>query len=192
MINSTITPEPTLTGIRFGNRIIGYSTAVRQIDNGNYDKRIPDGLDLIACIMEGIESGWFMPCIEKQIILWRWLVVAVFIAEEQEKNGTVDVQNDKGGVDTAVVYTGKPGSISIYPWSERFALANHIEAGAIEKYGPDVGQQMALRMYQDMVVTDEKCGFRLSAMGREGFNILHDSFIELIQKDGMPDMPVMH
>lgn len=49
MINSTITPEPTLTGIRFGNRIIGYSTAVRQIDNGNYDKRIPDGLDLIAC-----------------------------------------------------------------------------------------------------------------------------------------------
>ncbi len=61
MINSTITPEPTLTGIRFGNRIIGYSTAVRQIDNGNYDKRIPDGLDLIACIMEGIESGWFMP-----------------------------------------------------------------------------------------------------------------------------------
>ena len=70
MINSTITPEPTLTGIRFGNRIIGYSTAVRQIDNGNYDKRIPDGLDLIACIMEGIESGWFMPCIEKQIILW--------------------------------------------------------------------------------------------------------------------------
>lgn len=114
MINSTITPEPTLTGIRFGNRIIGYSTAVRQIDNGNYDKRIPDGLDLIACIMEGIESGWFMPCIEKQIILWRWLVVAVFIAEEQEKNGTVDVQNDKGGVDTAVVYTGKTGSISIY------------------------------------------------------------------------------
>ncbi len=192
MINATITPEPTLTGIRFGNRIIGYSTAVRQIDNGNYDKRIPDGLDLIACIMEGIESGWFMPCIEKQIILWRWLVVAVFIAEEQEKNGTVDVPNDKGGVDTAVVYTGKLGSISIYPWSERFALANHIEAGAIEKYGPGVGQQMALRMYQDMIVTDEKCGFRLSAMGREGFNILHDCFIELIQKDGMPDMPVMY
>jgi len=29
-------------------------------------------------------------------------------------------------------------------------------------------------------------------MGREGFNILHDSFIEQIQKEGMPDMPVMH
>ncbi|HFO4595724.1 TPA: hypothetical protein ACHJZ3_004729, partial [Escherichia coli] len=27
---------------------------------------------------------------------------------------------------------------------------------------------------------------------REGLNILHDSFIELIQKDGMPDMPIMH
>jgi hypothetical protein len=29
-------------------------------------------------------------------------------------------------------------------------------------------------------------------MGREGFNMLHDGFIEQIQTEGMPDMPVMH
>ncbi|AVG34239.1 MULTISPECIES: hypothetical protein [Enterobacter] len=192
MIHSAFTPEPTSTGIRFGNRVIGYSVAVRQLDNGNYDKRIPDGLDLLACIMEGIESGWFTPCIEKEIIIWRWMLVAVFITEEQEKNGTVEVPNDEGGVDTAVIYSGEHGAISVYPGPERFALANHIEAGAIEKYGPNVGQQLALRMYQDMVVVDDDYGFRLSLMGREGFNLLHDSFIEQIQTEGMPGMPVMH
>ncbi|MDQ6513426.1 hypothetical protein QQO22_14485 [Klebsiella pneumoniae] len=51
---------------------------------------------------------------------------------------------------------------------------------------------LALRMYQDMVVCDNEYGFRLSAMGREGFNLLHDGFIEQIHTEGMPGMPVMH
>ena len=180
MVDSSFTPEPTSSGIRFGNRVIGYSVAVRQLDNGNYDKRIPDGLELLACIMEGIESGWFNPGIEKEIILWRWMLVAVFITEEQEKNGTSEVANDSGG------------SISIYPAPERFALANHVEGIAIEKYGQELGQQMALRMYKGMLAEDEVQGLQLSQFGREGFNLLHDSFIEQIQKEGMPDMPVMH
>ncbi|EOX6934223.1 hypothetical protein ACWKBE_001708 [Enterobacter hormaechei] len=192
MIASAFTPEPTSTGIRFGNRVIGYSVAVRQLDNGNYDKRIPDGLELLACIMEGIESGWFNPGIEKEIILWRWMLVAVFITEEQEKNGTCEVANDSGGFDKAVIYSGQHGSISIYPAPERFALANHVEGIAIEKYGQELGQQMALRMYKGMLAEDEVQGLQLSQFGREGFNLLHDSFIEQIQKEGMPDMPVMH
>lgn len=81
MIASAFTPEPTSTGIRFGNRVIGYSVAVRQLDNGIYDKRIPDGLDLLACVMEAIESGWFTPGIERNLIIWRWMLVAVFITE---------------------------------------------------------------------------------------------------------------
>ncbi|MFP2682167.1 hypothetical protein [Enterobacter ludwigii] len=192
MVDSSFTPEPTSSGIRFGNRVIGYSVAVRQLDNGNYDKRIPDGLELLACIMEGIESGWFNPGIEKEIILWRWMLVAVFIAEEQEKNGTSEVANDSGGFDKAVIYSGQHGSISIYPAPERFALANHVEGIAIEKYGQELGQQMALRMYKGMLAEDEVQGLQLSQFGREGFNLLHDSFIEQIQKEGMPDMPVMH
>lgn len=192
MVDSSFTPEPTSSGIRFGNRVIGYSVAVRQLDNGNYDKRIPDGFELLACIMEGIESGWFTPGIEKEIILWRWMLVAVFITEEQEKNGTCEVANDSGGFDKAVIYSGQHGSISIYPAPERFALANHVEDIAIEKYGQELGQQMALRMYKGMLAEDEVQGLQLSQFGREGFNLLHDSFIEQIQKEGMPDMPVIH
>lgn len=192
MFTSAFTPEPTSTGIRFGNRVIGYSVAVRQLDNGNYDKRIPDGFDVLACIMEAIESGWFTPSVEKEIILWRWMLVAVFITEERDKNGTVEVANDSGGFDTGVIYAGQHGSITIYPAPVRFALANNLEGVAIEKYGQELGQQMALRMYRDMLETDPMNGLRLSKLGREGFNMLHDSFIEQIQKDGMPDMPVMH
>ncbi|HEE5147917.1 TPA: hypothetical protein R7I90_003783 [Klebsiella pneumoniae] len=172
--------------------MIGYSAAIRELDNGHYDKRLADGMNILACIMEAVESSWLTLTIEQQIIVWRWLLAAVFITEELEKNGTVDVPNDEGGVDTAVIYSGRHGAISVYPGPERFALANHIEAGAIEKYGSDLGQQLALRMYQDMVVADDESGFRLSAMGREGFNMLHDGFIEQIQTEGMPDMPVMH
>ncbi|WP_267667795.1 hypothetical protein [Klebsiella quasipneumoniae] len=172
--------------------MIGYSAAIRLLDNGRYDKHLAEGMEILACIMEAVESSWITLNIEKQIIVWRWLLAAVFITEEREKNGTVDVPNDEGGVDTAVIYSGEHGAISVYPGPERFALANHIEAGAIEKYGPGVGPQLALRMYQDMVVADEEHGFRLSAMGREGFNLLHDSFIEQIQTEGVPEAPIMH
>ena len=181
MLQNMLNPEPTSTGIRSGNRVIGYSAAIRLLDNGRYDKHLADGMEILACIMEAVESNWITLNIEKELILWRWLLAAVFITEELEKNGTIDVPNDEGGVDTAVIYVG-----------ERFALANHIEAGAIEKYGPEVGQQLALRMYQDMVIADEEFGFRLSALGREGLNLLHDSFIEHIQIEGVPEAPIMH
>lgn len=192
MLQNMLNPEPTSTGIRSGNRVIGYSAAIRELDNGRYDKHLADGMEILACIMEAVESNWITLNIEKELILWRWLLAAVFITEELEKNGTVDVPNDTGGVDTAVIYSSKHGAISVYPGPERFALANHIELGAIEKYGPEVGLQLALRMYQDMVIADEEFGFRLSALGREGLNLLHDSFIEHIQIEGVPEAPIMH
>ncbi len=192
MLHNFLDPEPTSTGIRSGNRVIGYSAAIRLLDNGRYDKHLGEGMEILACIVEAVESNWITLNIEKELILWRWLLAAVFITEELEKNGTVDVPNDTGGVDTAVIYSGEHGAISVYPEPERFALANHIEVGAIEKYGEEAGKRAALLMYQNMVTTDDNCGFRLSAMGREGFNMLHDGFIEQIQTEGMPDMPVMH
>ncbi|MGY7752031.1 hypothetical protein L1S09_12195, partial [Klebsiella pneumoniae] len=39
---------------------------------------------------------------------------------------------------------------------------------------------------------DEEFGFRLSALGREGLNLLHDSFIEHIQIECVPEAPIMH
>ncbi|NWC65428.1 hypothetical protein [Cedecea sp. P7760] len=172
--------------------MIGYSSVIQSLDSGRYDRNTYTGLRMLACIQDAKAAGWLALSVDKEIIIWRWLVVTVFINEELEKNGTVDVPNDEGGIDTAVIYSGKNGAISIYPAPERFALANHVEGCAVEKYGVDIGQQLALRMYQDMVTADPKQGFRLSAMGREGFEILHDSFIEEINTNGMPDMPVMH
>jgi hypothetical protein len=129
MLHNMLNPEPTSTGIRSGNRVIGYSAAIRLLDNGRYDKHLADGMEILACIMEAVESNWITLNIEKEMILWRWLLAAVFITEELEKNGTVDVPNDTGGVDTAVIYSSKHGAISVYPGPERFALANHIELG---------------------------------------------------------------
>ncbi len=192
MLHNMLNPEPTSTGIRSGNRVIGYSAATRLLDNGRYDKHLAEGMEILACIMEAVESNWITLNIEKEIILWRWLLAAVFITEELEKNGTVDIPNDAGGVDTAVIYSSEHGAISVYPGPERFALANHIELGAIEKYGPEIGQQLALRMYQDMVVADEEFGFRLSALGRKGLNLLNDGFIEHIKTEGVPEAPIMH
>lgn len=114
MLHNFLNPEPTSTGIRSGNRVIGYSAAIRLLDNGRYDKHLAEGMEILACIMEAVESDWITLNIEKQIIVWRWLLAAVFITEEREKNGTVDVPNDEGGVDTAVIYSGEPGAISVY------------------------------------------------------------------------------
>jgi hypothetical protein len=45
MDHTAFNPEPTSTGIRLsGNRIIGYSAAIRELDNGRYDKRLADGM----------------------------------------------------------------------------------------------------------------------------------------------------
>jgi hypothetical protein len=95
--------------------MIGYSAAIRLLDNGRYDKHPRRRNGILACIMEAVESNWITLNIEKQIIVWRWLLAAVFITEEREKNGTVDVPNDEGGVDTAVIYSGEHGAISVYP-----------------------------------------------------------------------------
>jgi hypothetical protein len=135
MLHNMLNPEPTSTGIRSGNRVIGYSAAIRLLDNGRYDKHLAEGMEILACIMEAVESNWITLNIEKEIILWRWLLAAVFITEELEKNGTVDVPNDTGGVDTAVIYSSKHGAISVYPGPERFALANHIELGQSRNMG---------------------------------------------------------
>lgn len=179
-------------GIRIGNRVIGYSGAIRQLDNGHYDKNNIEGLQILACIQEAKEAGWLHLNAEKEVVLWRWLVVTVFVNEERAKNGTAEVANEYGEADIAVIYAGKHGAISIYPGAERFALANHVEGCAIEKYGTETGLNLALRMYQDMVTDCPDQGFKMSAMGREGLEILHDSFIEQLNTEGMPSMPVMH
>lgn len=191
-MNVELNHESTPDGIKTGSRVIGYSAAIRQLDGGYYDKRISEGLRVLACIQDAKAHGWLNLSIEREVVIWRWLVVAVFINEERDKNGTVEIPNDEGSTDLAIIYAGENGGMSIYPGPVRLSLANHVEGCAIEKYGTETGLKLALRMYQDMVVMCPDNGVKLSAMGREGLEMLHDSFIEMINTKGMPDTPVVH
>lgn len=191
-MSTELKTEVTQDGIKTGNRTIGYSAAIRQLDGGQFDKNLPDGMRLLSYVWEAERDGLLKLNLEKQVITWRWLVVTVFLIEEQYKSGTVEVQNDEGGTDLATIYAGKNGSMSIYPAPVRFSLANHVEGCAIEKYGTETGLGLALRMYQDMLVITPEQGFKLSAMGREGLEMLHDEFIEMIHTEGVPNMPVVH
>ncbi|MDX6983405.1 hypothetical protein [Citrobacter freundii] len=185
-------PEATPNGIKIGNRVISWSGAVKQFDGPRFDSRPSEGLRWLACIMDAEASGWVALYVKKELILWRWLVATVFINEERDRNGTIDIPNESGGVDIAVIYSGKKGDLSIYPGPLRFSLANHVEGVAIEKYGVEKGSKMALRMYQDMVIADPGDGFRMSPFGREGLEMLHDDYIGEINTNGMPEAHVIH
>ena len=50
MLHNMLNPEPTSTGIRSGNRVIGYSAAIRLLDNGRYDKHLADGMEILALL----------------------------------------------------------------------------------------------------------------------------------------------
>lgn len=183
--------EATPDGIKTGNRVIGYSSVIRKLDGGQYDRKLTDGMRLISYVWEAEVSGLLTLNVQRRAIIWRWAVAAIFICDLMDAHGLVDIPNDEGGVDQAAIYEGKYGAMSVYPGPLRFSLANHLEGCAIEKYGVATGMPLAIRMYQDMVEAGPN-GFHLSAMGRKGLEILHDSFIKQLQTEGMPDMPVMH
>lgn len=185
-------PETSPNGIKIGSRVIGWSGAVKQFDGPRFDSRNSEGLRWLACIMDAVAAGWVSLGAEKELILWRWLVATVFINEEKDKNGTIEIPNEDGGVDIAVIYSGKKGNLSIYPGPLRFSLANHVEGIAIEKYGVCEGSALALRMYQDMVIADPGYGFRMSPFGRKGLEMLHDDYIGEINTNGMPEAHVIH
>lgn len=192
MSSNNEAPETTPNGIKIGNRVIGWSGAVKQFDGSRFDSCNSEGLRWLACIMDAVAAGWVSLGAEKELILWRWLVATVFINEEKDKNGTIEIPNEDGGVDIAVIYSGKKGNLSIYPGPLRFSLANHVEGIAMEKYGVCEGAALALRMYQDMVIADPGYGFRMSPFGRKGLEMLHDDYIGMIKTSDMSEMPVMH
>lgn len=186
-------PQAIPDGIQFEGRMVGYSAAIRQLDSGKYDHHLPTGMRLIAEIWDADEKGYFTPTDEQMAIIWRWMVACLFIWEQQDKNGIADIPNEDGGIDRAAIYSGKYGAISIYPATERFSLASHIEGIAIEKYGTTEGLKLAIRMYQDMAETDpDRDVMCLSPMGRDGLTMLHDGFIEMLNTEGMPAAPTAH
>lgn len=187
-----IFPEITPDGIKTGNRVTGWSGAVRHFDSPRFDHCLPEGFRWLACIYDAKKFGWANLSTEQEVSLHRWLVSSVFINEERVKNGTVEVLNDDGGTDIAVIYRGKDYGLSIYPGPLRLSLANHVEEAFIEKYGTEQGMVAALRMYRGMLTADLKLGFKISDMGREGLEILLNDWIEMVNNNVMPARPVMH
>lgn len=171
-------------------KLVGWKTVIRWLDEGHYDRDLVDGVLLAAALLDGYANGYTRLTDEQMVTLWRWIVACLFILEQQEKNGVVEIPNDEGSTDLATVYVGEYGALSVYPAAVRVSLAVNVEGVALEKYGREEGLKLAIRMYREM--TDDGGEMSLSAFGRESFTMLHDDYIRMLQTEGMPDAPVMH
>ncbi|ECI3889155.1 hypothetical protein AHV09_20195 [Salmonella enterica subsp. enterica] len=172
-------------------KLVGWKTVIRWLDEGHYDRDLADGMRLVVALWDGKARGYVRLTDEQEAVIWRWLVTCLFIGEQQEKNGVVEIPNDEGSTDLATVYNGKYGALSVYPSGVRLSMATHVEGIALEKYGREEGLKLAVQMYTKM--TDVRDGkWCLSDFGRESFTMLHDDYIRMLQTEGMPDAPVMH
>ncbi|HEM8184985.1 TPA: hypothetical protein U2M23_002162 [Providencia stuartii] len=173
--------------------LITYSDAVNALECGHYDEELLKGLHLAAAVMGKLadEPDTLTP--EQRVSVWRWVVVACFIREQQEKNGTIKVPNGNGGFDLATIYSNGKSSLSIYPAPLRLALSENLERIMVETFGKALWADFTVRMYVDFLDISLECGPRLSAKGREGLCILHDDYIRALQSEGIfPAMPTMH
>lgn len=184
--------EKNADGLYQHTRMLGYSGAIRQLDNGAFDDDLPRGMYVVAELWAAERKGYFTPSSEQAALIWRWVVACLFILEQKDRNGTRDVPSEGGGYDRAAVYVGESGGLCVYPASERCSLANHVEGLALEKYGAGEGFLMAVRLYQTMVEVKPGKGMTLSETGREGLAMLHDGFINMLNNGDLPDEPVTH
>ncbi|WP_102602379.1 hypothetical protein [Citrobacter freundii complex sp. CFNIH2] len=167
-------------------------TDIQKLDSGEYDSDLVSGLRLVASLWHGMHAGDFILSNEQNLMLWRWVVAAVFICEMFDTNGSVEVKNEQGEPEEVTVYTGEQGGIVIYPWSERFALANHIEGLAYEMFPANKAPEMAAAIYRSMIDISPVTGIDMSEGGLKGMALLHDSFIETLKTEGIPAAPMAH
>lgn len=173
--------------------LIAYSDAVKALECGQYDQELVKGLYLAAAVMGKLadEPDTLTP--EQRVSVWRWVVVACFIREQQEKNGTIEVPNGKGGIDLATIYSNGKSSLSIYPAPLRLALSENLERIMVETVGKALWADFTVRVYIDFLDISLEHGPRLSTKGREGLCILHDDYIRALESEGVfPAMPTMH
>lgn len=184
--------EATPDGVRFNNKVIGYSSVIRRLDDGRFDNPLSEGFGVIAELSLAEINGWFKPSLEQQVNVWRWMVAGVFIVEQMKANGTVAVSQTDGTTTHAVRYMGEHGGIVVYPATERFSLALNVEELMLKDFTHDNPYQKALMLYQSMLEPSADGGMTLSAWGRDGMAMLHDGFIELLNTEGIPAAPTAH
>lgn len=199
MTTHDLNPAATSDGIRLtlvepaGTLLLPWHEAVRLLDSGEFDDSLADGLQMMTQLHKAIACGWFAPTSEQHALMWRWVIACLFVLEQAEANGTLEVVNDDGGTDLAVIYSGNNGGIAIYPTSVRISLATHIEGIAIEKYGAATGLERAVLLYQGLAEASPAGGpLSLSQWGRNALAMLHDDFIKMLNTEGMPAEPTAH
>ncbi|EAM2835750.1 hypothetical protein KVI39_005252 [Salmonella enterica] len=166
--------------------------AIQKLESGEYDADLVEGLRLVAALWHGMHTGCFMLSDEQNLVLWRWTVAAVYVCEMLDTNGTVEVKNEQGEPEEVAVYSGDHGGIVIYPWSERFSLANHVEGLAYEMFPANKAPEMAAAIYRSMIDISPVTGIDMSEEGLKGMSLLHDSFIETLKTECIPAAPVAH
>lgn len=166
---------------------------IHELDDGVYDDDLPSGMRLVAALWTGGSEKHFELSTEQNLIIWRWVVAAVFIDEMEDLYGLMEVPNEHDKPVLAAVYCGEHGGIVVYPATERFALANHIESLIYEMYPAGQAPAMATMIYRTMVEKDpEGTGLRMSEQGLHGMAMLHDGFIETLKTEGIPAAPMAH
>lgn len=171
--------DPTPEGVRITSsggdgretvQLIAYDKAVSRLDAGDYDDS-GTGYDIHLAVAEGGNCGYFDFTAQHNVTMWRWLIAAAFITEMKLKNGTTIVTEPDGTSSQVAVYSNGKASITVYPFSERLAMANNIEGAMIERYGSEEGAEKAIVFYQAML--DVEAG-ELTSFGRETLAELHD------------------
>ncbi|MCD9602284.1 hypothetical protein LVJ61_21140 [Klebsiella pneumoniae] len=189
--------EPTPEGVRITSsgsngretvQLIGYEDAVNRLDAGDYDNSSA-GYDIHLAVAEGGNCGYFDFTAQHNVTMWRWLIAATFVSEMKRENGTTTVTEPDGSASQVAIYSNGKAGIVVYPFAERLAMANNIEGALIERYGPEQGTEKAIVFYQSMLDVDAG---ELMPAGREILAELHDSFIDDIEQNGLPEAPVAH
>ncbi|QDL30420.1 hypothetical protein [Serratia liquefaciens] len=174
-------------------QLLGYSSAILQLDEGEFDTSLHDGLRVIAEIQLAEANGWFNASDEQKVMIWRWIVACLFICEEWDRNGIADVENESHGTGRAVIYSGKYGEMEIYPSTERCFLASNMESGGLDKYGVESSVKRTWQLYLCMVKADTDGGsLGLSEWGRDALAALHDDLIQTLNNEGSPEQPAWH
>lgn len=176
-------------------KVIAYEDAIKSLDAGEYDD-LPseDGLactgpEIHCAVAKGGACGYFDLNPQITVTMWRWLIASAFITEMKFENGTTLVTNPDGTSSRAALYSNGDTAISVYPSTERFAMANNIEGAMIERYGVEKGTENAIVFYRAMLNMQEGV---LTPFGRETLAELHNGFINDLQTNGLPETPVAH
>ncbi|QHO87203.1 MULTISPECIES: hypothetical protein [Klebsiella] len=189
--------EPTPAGVKITSsgsdgretvRLIGYDEALNSLDAGDYDDSSA-GYDIHLAVAEGGNCGYFDFTAQHNVTMWRWLIAATFVSEMKRENGTTMVTEPDGSASQVAIYSNGKAGIVVYPFAERLAMANNIEGALIERYGTEQGTENAIVFYQSML--DVEAG-ELTPAGREILAELHDGFIDGIEQNGLPEVPVAH